>query len=106
MTLAPQPASTGKITEQENDTGELDFPADSFFDIYFEVELEGATLHNEEPLHLECKIEQIPPELCAYEPPIPEPIQLFNTDGVKVAFIDHAMHIPLPPNGRLVVFNN
>ena len=106
VTLAPQPASTGKITEQENDTGELDFPADSFFDIYFEVELEGTTLHNEEPLHLECKIEQIPPELCAYEPPIPEPIQLFNTDGVKIAFIDHAMHIPLPPNGRLVVFEN
>ena len=106
VTLAPQPASTGKITEQENDTGELDFPADSFFDIYFEVEFEGTTLHNEEPLHLECKIEQIPPELCAYEPPIPEPIQLFNTDGVKIAFIDHAMHIPLPPNGRLVVFEN
>ena len=106
VTLASQPSSTGKITEQENDSAELDFPADSDFDIYFEVELDGVTLHNEEPLHLECKIEQIPPELCAYEPPIPEPIQLFNEGGDKIAFIAHAMHIPLPPNGRLVVFEN
>ena len=106
VTLASRPDSTGKITEQQNSSAELDFPADSFFDIFFEVELDGATLHNEEPLHLECKIEEIPPEFCAYEPPIPEPIQLFNDDGVKVAFIDHAMHIPLPPNGRLVVFEN
>ncbi|MEX0785877.1 MAG: DUF6073 family protein [Dehalococcoidia bacterium] len=104
---SPDTASTGKITEQQNSLqATLEFPADSFFDVFFEVDVLGMTLHNEVALHLECKISEIPPELCFYEPPVPEPIPLLDDEGTTIAFIEHALHIPLPPNEQLVVFRN
>jgi hypothetical protein len=106
--VSSEAPSLGEIEEQNNDSGELDVPADSFFDVFFEVDVGGGKLqlHNAEPLHLECEIVEIPPELCAYEPPIPDPIPLLDAAGNVVAFIEHAMHIPLPPNEQLVVFHN
>ena len=101
--------SRGAITEQENNgANEMSFPADSFFDVFFDIEIEdlGLTLHNEDPFRVECKIEEIPPILCFYQPPIGEPIELVNDDGVKIAKITHALHIPLPPKETLVIFVN
>lgn len=99
--------SLGAITEQVNNSpNEMTFPADSFFDIFFEVDIPGMTLHNEVPLHVACKIDRIPPILCFYQPPIGTPIELLNAQGVKIAKIKHALHLPLPPNETLVVFTN
>jgi len=100
--------SRGAIVEQVN-TGpnKMNFPANSLFDVFFEVTIPGlVTLHNEEPFRVECKIEEIPPILCFYQPPIADPIDLLNASGVKVAKIIHGLHIPLPPNETLVVFTN
>ena len=106
---SPTLDSTGLIEEQTNSTpGTLEFPADSFFDIFFEIDLPdlGMTLHNNDPFHIECKIDEIPPVLCIYQPPVTDPIVLYNADQVKIATIVHGLHIPLPPNEVLVVFEN
>lgn len=103
--------SLGAITEQQN-TGpnKMNFPANSFFDVFFEVDIaingQVVTLHNADAFRVACKIEEIPPILCFYQPPVTDPIDLLNADGVKVAKIVHALHIPLPPKEVLVVFTN
>jgi hypothetical protein len=106
---SPQRRSLGAIEEQENRIqGPLDFPAESFFDVFFEIELPdaGLVLHNTDPFRLECKIDEIPPILCFYQPPVPDPIELYNEAGVKIATIVHGLHIPLPPKKVLIVFRN
>jgi hypothetical protein len=105
--LAPAPASTGLIEEQHNTTsGTLDFPANSFFDVFFQVDVNGLTLHNATPLHVQCKITEIPPYKCLYFPSISDPILLLNSDGVKVGELLHGLHIPIPPNEKIVIFSN
>jgi hypothetical protein len=107
--LSPDTPSLGAFEDQENDIpGAIDFPADSFFDVFFEIALpeRALTLHNEDPFRIECKIEGIPPLGCFYQPPVPDPIELFNDDGLKIATIVHGLHVPLPPNEVLIVFRN
>jgi hypothetical protein len=84
----------------------MDFPANSYFDVFFDVDLNGTILHNEEPFRIECKIEDIPPYFCLYQPPIPDPIVLVDEELNKVATIEHAFHIPLPPKKSLLIFAN
>lgn len=102
----PDRASTGKITEQQNvEDGVLEFKANSFFDIYFEVDTPLGKLHNQEALHLECKIQDIPPFGCFYEPDVGT-VTLFNEDKKEVATLVHAAHIPLDPKQKLLIFIN
>ena len=98
--------SLGLFEEQANDNpGEMDFPADSFFDIFAEVDIVGfGTLHNVNPVRVECVITEIPPFLCLYLPPIDDPIDLFDEDDVLVARLIHAAHVPLPVNEVFIVF--
>lgn len=105
---SPTRASIGVIEEQANASpGVLNFPATSYFDVFFEVDLAGGvTLHNETPFRIQCKITEIPPFLCFYVPPIREPIVLLNAQGVKIATLLHGKHIPLPPNEALIIFTN
>jgi hypothetical protein len=100
--------SLGAIEEQANDTSnQVDFPADSFFDVFVEVSIPGVgTLHNVDPIRMQCVINEIPPILCFYEPPPGDPIELLDDQEQVVAFIVHAVHLPLPPNEVLVVFSN
>ena len=103
---SPTRASTGKIEEQQNTTSGLDFPANSFFDVFFEVGVGGVTLHNNTPFRLECKIDQVPPYKCFYEPPIKTPIDLLDDNGVKIAKLLHGLHLPIPPNETVIIFTN
>ena len=108
VTLRESPglASTGKITEQQNAVpGELEFKANSFFDVFFEVDTPIGTLHNQDPLRLECKIQSIPPFGCVYEPDVGNLI-LYNADKKEVAKLIHAAHIPLDPKKTLLIFVN
>ena len=103
---SPTQHSDGVIEEQTDTTGGLDFPADSFFDVFFEVEVAGLTLHNDTPFRLGCKIDEVPPYKCFYEPPIKTPIDLLNADGVKIAKLIHGLHLPIPPNEEVIIFTN
>ncbi len=106
---SPTRPSNGAFEEQNNaTTGTIDFPADSFFDVFVEVDLPqiNMVLHNTQPIRMECIIFQIPPEFCLYQPPVDDPIELYSEQDQLVALIVHAAHIPLPPHEILIVFNN
>lgn len=82
----PSPGSTRSITPG------IDFPAESFFDVYYEVELPGLlpgdTLINYEPVHLTALINQFPPYHETYEYPMGSPpILLYNKGGIEVGAI-------------------
>ena len=99
-------ASTGRIIEQNDSiSGTLEFPADSFFDVFFEMETPIGKLHNKEPLRLSCKIDGIPPYGCFYEPDVGQ-VQLFDETQKLSGTLTHAAHIPIDPKKVLVIFVN
>ncbi len=99
-------ASTGRIIEQNDSIpGTLEFPADSFFDVFFEIDTPIGTLHNSDPLTIRCKIDEIPPYGCFYEPDVGQ-VQLYDETEKKAGSLIHAAHIPIDPKKVLVVFVN
>ncbi len=106
VSLNPERTSTGEIEEQTNNTpGLLDIPpfsntgqADSFFDVFFEIELpDGTVLVNQEPKRLETVITHKPPATGeAYQ--APDEIPLFLPDGTQTGYaLGDAVHVPDPP---------
>jgi hypothetical protein len=110
------PPSRGQIEEEANlQDGRLDLPgphpplctpadpcpgaqADSFFDVFFEIELPGGTrLRNREPLRIAAVIDRKPPET-TYRHVITQPdgIPLVNAEGEVVAFLVTANHSTRP----------
>ena len=69
------------------------------------MDVGGTILHNQEALHLECKIQDIPPYGCFYEPDVGT-VTLYNDDKKEVAKLIHAAHIPLDPKQKLLIFTN
>jgi hypothetical protein len=87
-----------------------DFPAESFFDVYIEVEfpdvLAGQILHNEVPLRIMSGVMQWPPLYESYESDPAVPITLFNELGDPVAEIAfwHQEQLPYyPPRAHINV---
>ncbi|HSH17038.1 MAG TPA: hypothetical protein VLD18_13440, partial [Verrucomicrobiae bacterium] len=108
--------SLGEIEEQANHVpGVLDVPpftavgyADSFFDIWTEITLNGQTLITEKPLHLTSVISHKPPAPGeSYENPFLEPVELIDplTGQGTGIFIIKEVHTPTPvdecPNLRI-----
>jgi len=102
--LNPDIRSTGEIEEITNNTpGILDVPpfapvgsANSFFDVYFEIEIGGVVLRTTEPKRMETVIRHKPPkEGDTYENP--EWIPLVDLNGRHTGFfVGPAFHIPTP----------
>jgi hypothetical protein len=65
------PPSTGSVTPITTGT---DFPATSFFDVFFEIEVGGLLLINEDPFRLETTISEYPPIGSTYTSPTPPPV--------------------------------
>jgi hypothetical protein len=88
MRLAPVFRSVGEIEEWINNTEHiLDIPpfalegsADSFFDMFFELEIDGEVLHNEDPLHWSQTIRHKPPKNALYEDAVGVP--LYDENGI------------------------
>jgi hypothetical protein len=92
---SPDKQSTGEVRQQE--PGQ-DFPADSFFDIFVEIELPdlGLTLHNEEGLRMSAELSDLPPgDGDSYRGEDDRP--LYTPAGLQVGRIVDALHIPNPP---------
>jgi hypothetical protein len=74
--------------------------ADSFFDVFFEIEVGGQTLHNEDPVRMEAVIESKPPGRGTTYQSSHEPIELFdeagNPTGITIVAEEHT---PVP-NGE------
>jgi hypothetical protein len=86
--------SKGEVRQQG--AGE-DFPADSFFDVFVEVELPDLdlTLHNEEPMRMSTELHSLPPDdKEKYRGEDERP--LFTPAGLQVGRIVDALHIPEP----------
>jgi len=85
------PPSTGKTTP----SGPHAFPAESFFDVFVEIEVGGFLLHNEEPFRVESVINEIPPygETYTYTGP---PIPLFDVDSIHLGELNLARIFILP----------
>ncbi|MFC2024764.1 hypothetical protein ACFLTJ_04265, partial [Chloroflexota bacterium] len=103
--LNPDIPSIGEIEEINNDTpGLLDLPpfttsgtADSFFDVFFEIEVGEFVFRTDRPKRMESVIRHKPPEEGAtYENP--ELIPLVDLYGQPTGFfIGSAHHTPNPP---------
>lgn len=99
----PDRPSTGQVRQQ--DAG-LDFPADSFFDVFVEVEVAGTVLENRMPVHMENVINSLPPDTFPYLPPPGTCIPLFPKMlpiDVPVLWLIHAEHLPQPSRDCFVV---
>jgi len=101
LRVSPDIPSIGEIEEKENNTpGVLDIPpftetggANSFFDIFFEVDTAAGTLHNNIPKHMETMIFHKPPIDETYQSP--DEIPLFDQNNLPTAFsIGQVLHAP------------
>ncbi len=103
---SPSRASRGEIEESlDTEPGRLDLPpfapggtADSFFDVFFEIELPGVglLLHNQDPKRLQTRITHKPPAGGeAYEGV--DRIELFDRNGQPTGiFVGAGRHMPDP----------
>lgn len=97
-------ASDGKITEQAGDNTQ----ADSYFDIYFEIDLPGPeTWHNidGDPMHVETVIDKVPPFNSSYQYPAGPYIYLYDATETQVGCLSHAVH-DVPPPTLVTLINN
>ena len=94
---SPDLPSLGEVRQQE--PGE-DFPADSFFDIFVEIDLPdlGIIAVNQDPLVLEATLTDLPPaEGDEYRGANGEPLPIYSESGIQIGRIVDALHIPEPP---------
>ncbi|MFQ6092289.1 MAG: hypothetical protein ACE5OR_06345, partial [bacterium] len=92
---SPVKPSLGQIKAKAGQ-GCADYCADSFFDVFFEIETMMGTLHNEQPLLMQSVICCIPP-VAVYLPPQNVLIELFDEAGELVGYRVHARHVVPPP---------
>lgn len=72
---SPSKSSTGKVKQISPG---IDFPAESFFDVFIEIELPGQTLHNEVPIRIRSEINSLPFYGALFEQELPGPVPLLN----------------------------
>ncbi|MFQ5495373.1 MAG: hypothetical protein ACE5EX_08330, partial [Phycisphaerae bacterium] len=101
LSVNPNRPSPGIIEEQVNNTpGTLDLDpfaagdADSFFDVFVEIDVAGAVFHNEEPLRIQSVITEKPPIARYFHlMPATGPIELFDAfnrpTGVFIVKAEH-----------------
>ena len=77
----------------------------STFAIFLEITTPLGVLHNDDPVHMHADISRIPPLLTLYQAEN-EPIPLKSSDGRTVGQIEHAAHVPVPPEEVGIVFEN
>ncbi|MCK4660445.1 MAG: hypothetical protein KAV82_13065 [Phycisphaerae bacterium] len=91
----PLAESLGAIAEQPDDP----LLADSFFDVYFEIELDDGTLaYNQDPLHVDSVIDCVPPNTTYIHPVGCIPMYDSPTGGTWIANLvtaDHDLY-PMP----------
>jgi hypothetical protein len=114
--LDPSRASRGQIIEQANNTkGILDLPpftatgqADSFFDVFFQIQVGEAVLHAAQAAHMQAVIRHKPPGPGdEYINPFTEPIELLDANGRATGIkLVREVHTPNPVEIEVDQFPN
>src|SRR5205823_14747012 len=99
---SPSRPSLGRTQQQQ---ASADFPADSFFDVFVEIDTSQGVLHNEQPMHMQSVINAIPPYGDPYRLQN-APISLLNSNNQVIGHLDVAKHIAVRPNSTFVIFRN
>jgi hypothetical protein len=107
VTLDPAHKTLGEIEEKANNTpGILDVPpfaaagtANSFFDVYFQIQVGDKVLHPARPVHMTSVIDHKPPGPgTSYVNPFTEPVELLDANGQPTGIkIIREVHTPNPP---------
>jgi len=74
---------------------EENFPADSFFDIFTELDTNSGTLHTQDPTHMTATINSVPPAAGTTYLGPGTTVPLYNSSGTQVGtlqVIDHEIH--------------
>ncbi len=82
---SPTRPSLGLVRQQSESAL---FPVDSFFDIFVEVEVNGTTVHNRDPLHVAAMAQSIPPYGDLHNGP-PAPVLLYDPMGAVVGSLSN-----------------
>lgn len=109
--LNPLCKTWGEIEEQANNSpGILDVPpftptgmADSFFDVFLEVEIAGETLHSAQPVRISATLSHKPPAVGeTYFTPVVTPTLLVNANGYPSGVVLlHLAETPAAPKLRI-----
>ena len=100
---SPSRPSLGQIRQQ---TPGVDYPADSFFDIFFEVDLaSGTTLHNEQPLRATATLSDGTSRNNTYSTGC-SPIPLLDSNNQPAGAISCLALVALYPDETFIVFRN
>jgi len=97
ITIIESPSKKSNGTIQQKTAG-IDFPADSFFDVYIEIQTVIGTFHNDDPKRMSAIIYQIPPYGSIYEGP--QTIPLKNATDYTIGFIKSTRHTVEHPRAR------
>jgi hypothetical protein len=102
VTVRESPDRESKGMVEQRESGQ-DFPADSFFDVFVEIDIEdinGFTVHNEEPLRMEATLTDLPPaEGDEYLDAQGRPLPIYTEAGIEIGRVIDALHVPNPPPG-------
>lgn len=105
---SPSQRSIGQMSQLTPGT---DFPADSFFDVFVELDVPNVgTLHTEQPIRMDCSalgLQAIPPLFDIFlMQPQAGPIGLFNEKGEQMGAITRVAHLPVPDLEYVFIFVN
>jgi hypothetical protein len=95
ITVVESPSKKSNGTVRQQNAGH-DFPADSFFDVFVEIQTmlgpPVSVLHNDDPVVMSAIIYGIPPWNTTYTGPPTVLIPLKDQNGFVVGFIKHIFH--------------
>jgi hypothetical protein len=95
LTESPTLQSTGKVTGELDPESEPLFPAASFFDVFFEIQIAESKLKNAEAARLNATIDGIPPPDNPFVSG-PTNIPVFDENETEIGCVIDVVHIPNP----------
>jgi len=100
VTVAESPTKASNGTVRQWYVGQ-DYPANSSFKVFIEIQTVFGTFHNDNPAFMSAKIDEIPPWGATYTSPPNQTIPLKNATDFTIGFIKHVSH-KLPPKAAPV----
>lgn len=105
---SPTRHSLGRVTQQ-TPSGPF-YPADSFFDVFYEIQTPIGPLHTDLPVNqIDLSVfgfDPVPITAALYRSPTSTSLPLLNAGGQPVGMLHRPIFVPMPPGEKLIVFRN